>query len=180
VVRGFDPIAGPHPRVLVLGSIPSERSVAEGRYYAHPRNCFWRIMQELFAGGAELDYPARVEAVTRAGVAIWDVLHAAERRGSLDSAIETKGAAANDTVGFLRRHPTVESVFFNGATAERLFERYVEPAIPPGTGPRLRRLPSTSPANAGTSYEAKLDAWRAVAVASGRSGEDATMGKDSS
>jgi TDG/mug DNA glycosylase family protein len=168
LVRGFDPISGPDPRVLVLGTIPSVRSLSEGRYYAHPRNSFWRIMEDLFAEGAELDYPSRVEAVTRAGVAIWDVLHAAERRGSLDAAIEAEGAAPNDIAAFLRQHPSIRAVFFNGATAESLFRRHIAPAMPAGAGPRYHRLPSTSPANAGTPYGAKLDAWRAVAEAANR------------
>ncbi len=52
MIRGFDPIVGPGARVLVLGTIPSARSLELGQYYGHSRNAFWPIMQALFAGGA--------------------------------------------------------------------------------------------------------------------------------
>mgnify|MGYP002063656876 CR=1 FL=1 len=45
------------PRILILGSLPSERSIAEHQYYAHPQNAFWRIMQALF--GIDGEYANR-------------------------------------------------------------------------------------------------------------------------
>ena len=161
MIRGFPPIAAPDARVLILGTVPSERSLLERQYYAHPRNAFWRIMEELFAEGARLDYDERVEMLERAGVAVWDVLHAADREGSLDSAIVSETAAPNDIGGFLAEHPRVRSVFFNGAAAERLFRLHVGPALSE-SDLGFERLPSTSPANAARSFDAKLEAWRAV------------------
>ncbi len=51
---GFPPIAGPDARILILGSLPSQRSIAAGEYYAHPQNAFWRIMQELVGASGSL------------------------------------------------------------------------------------------------------------------------------
>ena len=82
-IRGFAPIVGREPRVLVLGTVPSELSLREGSYYAHPRNDFWPIMEALFSDGRPLGYEERVAMLRRAGVALWDVLdEAAARRQS--------------------------------------------------------------------------------------------------
>ena len=167
MIGSFAPIAGPDARVLVLGTIPSSRSLAEGQYYAHPRNAFWPIMQDLFAGGARLDYSSRVEMLVRARVAVWDVLRFAERDGSLDSAIVPASETPNDIVGFPVAHPDIGSIFFNGAKAEALFERRVAASVPRDRPLAFRRLPSTSPANAGVPATAKSEAWQAVAVAVG-------------
>ena len=85
MIHCFDPIAGPDARVLVLGTVPGQRSLDEDQYYAHSRNAFWSIMQALFAGGAQLDYPSRIEMLVDTHVAVWDVLRSVERNGSLDS-----------------------------------------------------------------------------------------------
>jgi hypoxanthine-DNA glycosylase len=118
-------------------------------------------MQELLGDGETLRYDQRIELVLRSRIALWDVLASAERRGSLDAAIEAGSEVPNDIAGFLAAHPRVTSVFFNGAKAESLFDRYVRSTLPPGRV-TLIRLPSTSPANAAVSLAAKREAWRAV------------------
>ena len=162
MVRGFEPIAGADARVLILGTAPSVRSLELQQYYGHPRNAFWPIMCALFAGGEELDYSGQVDLLVSARVALWDVLRAAERPGSLDSSIAAASAVPNDIGRFLAGHPDVAHIFFNGAAAQALFERHLSSLQ--ATEPALvfRRLPSTSPANAGVSFEAKLRAWGAV------------------
>jgi len=161
-IRGFEPLTGSEPRVLILGTAPSVLSLEKGQYYAHPRNGFWRIMEALFSGGRPLEYAERVEMLEQAGVALWDVLRQADRVGSLDANI--RRPVANDIAGLLRRHPSIRAAFFNGATAERLFATHVFSTLP-DNAPRVARLPSTSPANATISFALKLAAWDAVRVA---------------
>ena len=90
----------PQARVLVLGSMPGTISLRQGRYYAHPRNAFWPIAAEILGFDPALDYALRLERLTQAGVALWDVLQGCEREGSLDADI--RNAVPNDFAGFLR------------------------------------------------------------------------------
>lgn len=167
MITGFAPIARRDARVLILGTAPSRRSLEAGEYYAHPRNAFWPIIEQLFARETGLDYAARTSLLLEAKVALWDVLRAAERPGSLDADITEP--VANDFVGFFEGHRAVRTVFFNGTTARSLWERHVAHTLPAGLDLRPVTLPSTSPANAALNLEGKLAAWEAVrdAVAEG-------------
>lgn len=164
-LRGFAPIAAADARVLVLGSMPSAASLAAQQYYAHPRNAFWPLMGELFDAGPGLPYAERAARLRAAGVAVWDVLAACRRDGSLDAAIDPASMQINDFPAFFAAHPGITRVFFNGGTAEAVFRRWVLRRLDPLALPALVRLPSTSPAHAGRSLAAKLAAWRALAVA---------------
>lgn len=162
-VRSFPPIARSDAQVLILGSMPGIASLAAGQYYAHPRNAFWPIMGALYGARPGLAYGKRIACLTRHGVALWDVLQACEREGSLDTAIRADTLQTNDFAGFLRTHPRIERVIFNGATAHRIYLREVLPTLSSAArGLRLLRMPSTSPAHAAMKFTAKLEAWRAA------------------
>ena len=163
-VQSFAPVAGPGTRALILGSMPGVRSLHAGQYYAHPQNRFWPFMGELIGAAPALPYLERCSRLTAAGLALWDVLASCERHGSLDSAIRDDTAQANDFGALFARHPTIAMVLFNGSKAEGSFRRFVLPVLVE-TGAvaadlELRRLPSTSSANASQSAEYKLAAWR--------------------
>lgn len=159
--HGFPPVAAPDARVLILGSMPGQASLQAGRYYAHERNAFWRIMGDLLGAGPDLPYSQRLEKLTAAGIALWDVIAACERAGSLDADIVGHSVAANDFGAFFAVHRNIAHVFFNGAAAETGFRRHVLPGLP-DLPLRLCRLPSTSPAHAARSYADKLAAWSAI------------------
>ena len=159
--RCLPPIVASDARILILGSMPGRASLAAGQYYAHPRNVFWPIMGCLLDFDASRDYPARVDALKVAGIAVWDILDSCHRPGSLDSAIADDSLVANDLPGFLATHAEIHHVFFNGAKAESCFRRHIKLTMAePQIG--FARLPSTSPAHAGLSFERKLEAWRAI------------------
>jgi hypoxanthine-DNA glycosylase len=147
--------------VLVLGSLPGRASIEAGQYYAQPQNAFWHIMGELCAARPELPYRERLGALKRAGVALWDVLHAAERPGSLDASIVSSTQQPNDIVALLRRHSSIRTICFNGKKAEEIFRRHLEPDLP-RADIRLVGLPSTSPAHASLRRAQKLELWRKV------------------
>jgi hypoxanthine-DNA glycosylase len=164
-VRSFAPVAADDARILILGSMPGERSLAMREYYAHPQNRFWRILGSLTGIAHDAPYAARIESLRDAGIALWDVLASCRRKSSLDSAIERDSMRPNDFAAFLAAHPRVTHVFFNGATAEAVFQRHVRAALRERLRGRLlyyERLPSTSPAHAGMPYVEKARRWRAA------------------
>ena len=161
-IEGFPPIADADATVLILGSMPGEESLRAGQYYAHPRNAFWPIMEDLFGAGPGLDYAGRTAVLRASGVALWDVLASCVRTGSLDSAIAGQSMAVNDFPAFFQAHSGITRVFFNGALAEKCFLKSVRPVLEP-CSLRFQRLPSTSPAHAALSYAQKRAAWRVVA-----------------
>ena len=159
-VQSFEPIIGRHPRVIILGSMPGVASLEAVEYYAHPRNAFWRIMHELFGIDHRAAYAERIRELSRNPVILWDTLAACYRPGSLDSNIDIGTARANDFPSLLKRHRKIRAILFNGATSEKYFRQLALPGLPGAADIELMRMPSTSPANAGMSFEQKLTAWR--------------------
>ncbi len=154
--RSFPPVVDANTRLLVLGSLPGEASLATGRYYAHPRNLFWPLIgMAVDEDLAAMPYEARLEALLRHGVGLWDVVAEASRAGSLDSAITD--AAENDLRGLVERLPALRAVAFNGGTSAKTGMRQLAGV----EGVALVRLPSSSPAYAGRT-ELKRQAWMAL------------------
>ncbi|HEY6984521.1 MAG TPA: DNA-deoxyinosine glycosylase [Rhodanobacteraceae bacterium] len=161
-VSSFPPQVGAGCRVLVLGTVPSLRSLQMRQSYAHPHNLFWPFMGVLYDAGPDLPYPERIARLHAAGVGIWDVLKDCERPGSLDSNIRRSSEIVNDIPALLELHPTIEAIALNGTKARQVFERRIGPGIRPErlAGIDVLALPSTSPANASIPRAVKLDRWR--------------------
>lgn len=162
--HSFPPVARAGARVLVLGSMPGIASLEAQQYYAHPRNAFWWVMEELFGVDRALSYAKRTKALAAEGVALWDVLAECRREGSLDADIERDSIVPNDIAGFLARHRRVRALCFNGRKSREVFDRHVVRALPADLAARvsLHDLPSTSPAHAGMTWETKRDKWSVV------------------
>jgi hypoxanthine-DNA glycosylase len=160
-VHSFPPIARADARVLILGSMPGVASLEVQRYYAHPRNAFWTVMGALVGATPDLPYDQRLGRLQDAGIAVWDVLHSAEREGSLDTAI--LNAEPNDVPGLLEDCPQITLVVTNGSYATATFKRLLwKPCLAVRPALRHAALPSTSPANARSNTARKLEVWRAV------------------
>lgn len=158
---GFKPVASKSAQILILGSMPGAESLKMQQYYAHPRNAFWPIMQALFGTTLDWSYEKRCQHLISQHIAVWDVLKACDRRGSLDSNIDTETIKANDFNRFFKDHPNIKKLYFNGAKAEQTYQAYVLATLDekwrkiPAT-----RLASTSPAYAVMSQEQKIKTWK--------------------
>ncbi len=158
-MHSFPAVINAGTRILILGSMPGVASLDAQQYYAHPRNQFWRLMGDIGVAGTGLSYRQRLQALLGHGLGLWDVLHSCVRGGSLDAAIELHSALPNDLLPLLREYQVMR-LCCNGATAHAALQRHFGKALA-SEFPHIdiRRLPSTSPANASWSYARKLAAW---------------------
>jgi hypoxanthine-DNA glycosylase len=154
----FPPLASPDITVLVLGSLPGERSLAVNEYYGHPHNRFWRVIAAVTGNDVPLTYDEKISLLSRAGIGLWDVARGANREGSLDSAIHDE--VPNDIPGLIATRPRLRLIAFNGQKPARLFNRYFQPA----PGITHATLPGTSPANAAWTLDRLVTAWHAALV----------------
>ena len=154
--QSFAPIESKEVRILILGSMPGDASIAAGQYYAHPRNRFWPLMATLLGCALPEDYENRCRMLQEHGIALWDVAGSAVRPGSMDSAMREE--RPNDIAGLMARHPELRVVAFNGQKAKQLFDRFFQrfPDV------RYLPMPSTSPANASFSMARLAERWKAM------------------
>ena len=158
--RCFDPVVDARTRLLILGSLPGERSLALQQYYGNKQNRFWHLMSAVL--GVELvplDYPARLATLLDHGVGLWDVVAEATRDGSLDSNIRARDD--NDLAALLARHPAIGHLAFNGGTAAKLGVKLLGEQAGRYT---ISALPSSSPAYT-LAYADKLRQWLPLAAA---------------
>ena len=157
IKRSMPPVGSTTPRLLILGSLPGEASLRAQRYYAHPQNQFWRLLgQAIGEDLASMAYDQRLERLAVRGVALWDVVGQAMRRGSLDGAI--RGATANPLTSYVATHSRLETIAFNGKTAARLGRA----ALGLLGAIELIDLPSSSPAYT-LPFSAKAERWATLA-----------------
>lgn len=153
--RSFPPVVDENTRVLILGSLPGEASLAATQYYAHPRNAFWRLLETVLDEAlVALPYDDRLATLQQHGIGLWDVVAEAERRGSLDTAI--LNPSANDLLALVETLPALQAVAFNGGTAAKLGSRLLASVA---DRIALIALPSSSPAHAARSFQDKALAW---------------------
>lgn len=153
--HGISPVYDENSSVLILGSFPSVRSRAEGFFYGHPRNRFWRVLAAVFGTAVPTTINEKKAFLLGNGVALFDVLAECEICGSSDSSI--KAAVPNDLSPILSGS-RITRIFVNGQTAAKLYDKYLRQTV----GLSAICLPSTSPANAAWSEERLIDAWRAI------------------
>ncbi|CAN5214437.1 DNA-deoxyinosine glycosylase [soil metagenome] len=151
----FPAVVDANTRVLILGSLPGDASLALAQYYGHPRNAFWRLLEGVLETPlVALAYEARLATLLSHGVGLWDVIAQAQRPGSLDAAIID--AEANDLFALVDTLPALRGVAFNGSTAAKLGGKLLGDRLP------TLALPSSSPAHAARSFDEKLALWRAI------------------
>lgn len=153
--RCFDPVVDRHTRLLILGSLPGDKSLAVQQYYGNRQNKFWELLGAVLERDLRsLNYDARLATLLECGVGLWDVIAEAEREGSLDSAIAN--ASHNALAELVETLPNLRAIGFNGGTASRMGRKQLQAS---SACPFLMDLPSSSPAHT-IGFESKLTVWR--------------------
>ena len=169
ISHGFDPVFDERSRILVLGSFPSVLSRANAFYYGNPQNRFWRVIAHSLGkpvppnegeplppdGGAaslEESIAAKKALLLEGGIALWDAIEECDIKGSSDASIKNIVPAHIERITECAH---IEAVICNGATAGRLYKRYLQWKV----GLVAHVLPSTSPANAAWKTERLIERW---------------------
>ena len=165
-LKCFPPFIDAHSKVLILGTMPGPTALAKQEYYGFAGNHFWKIMFDFLGrrGGscarpvkkaatrAAPTYAEKIRLLKQNGIALWDVFAACERKSALDQHIEN--AELNPIPELLEEYPNIKTILLNSRTAEKIFRKHFEAVAVPSY-----YMPSTSPANAGLSYEKKYQIW---------------------
>lgn len=152
----FPPISNAETKILILGTLPGDRSLEKGEYFAHPGNRFWKIMAAITNNSEPETYPEKLDLLNKTGIGVWNVLHKARRDGSPDNAI--KEEKPNGIPGFLDNHKKIKVIGFDGQKAETLFNKYFSRR----SDIKYFSLPGCSAANARFNLEALCDKWEVI------------------
>ena len=155
VLHLIQPIYNQDSKVLILGTFPSVKSREGQFFYHHPQNRFWKIISSIYEEELPKTIEEKKQLLLRNNIAVWDVIHSCEIVGSSDSSI--KNVIPND-LSVVLHNSDVTKVITNGGLAFKLYMIYLFPK----TGIEAINLPSTSPANAGFSFERLYEKWKCL------------------
>lgn len=151
----FAPVYDTNSRILILGSFPSVKSREQQFFYGHPQNRFWKVIAALFEEPVPERIPEKKDLLLKHHIALWDVIAECDIAGSSDSSIKNVVPAE---LSVILDHAPIRTIYANGAKAYDLYQKYTYPV----TGRDIRKLPSTSPANAAFQMERLLGAWQEI------------------
>ena len=151
----FPPVFNENSEILILGSFPSVKSRQESFFYANPQNRFWKLMAQLLNESTPKDTKDKIVMLKKHKIALWDVIESCDIVGSSDSSISN--VVPVDISQILSRANIIK-VYANGGKAFELYNKYLYPK----TKLEITKLPSTSPANAGHSFDKLLSEWKKI------------------
>ncbi len=163
LAKSFNAVIDGEISVLVLGSMPGVKSLEQQQYYAHPRNAFWPIMNELLNLNRDLSYAEQLTQLNWQGVGLWDVYGQCYREGSLDASIDQASIEFNPIVDVLSSHPDIKCIACNGQAAYKAMLKYKKQTNKSlWSNVEIKVFPSTSPANAAMNFDEKLACWSVI------------------
>ena len=75
MIRSFPPIINSETEILIVGTMPSVKSLEAQQYYAHPRNAFWKIIATLYHQGVKFaDFQEKKACLLANRLGLWDSL----------------------------------------------------------------------------------------------------------
>lgn len=155
IIHPFPPLYNENSETLILGSFPSVKSREEMFFYGHPQNRFWKLIAGIYNEETPISVDDKKRFILNYNLALWDVIHSCTVTGSSDSSI--KNVVPND-ISKILQNSKVTRIFTNGATAYKLYTKYIFPK----TGIEAIKLPSTSPANAIFSLDKLEVHWKII------------------
>lgn len=155
ISHGFEPVFNERSTVLVLGSFPSVLSRKNDYYYGNPQNRFWRVLAAIAKEPVPETISEKKEMLLSRGIVLWDVIQECDIKGSSDASIKNVVPAQ---VELITRTAPIKRVICNGATAGRLYKKYLLYKV----GIEAELLPSTSPANAAWGFDRLSERWLAA------------------
>lgn len=152
VKHPFPAVTSQNARILILGSVPSVKSVENNFYYMHPQNRFWRVLSRIF----DEDFTAmqtqeKIAALHRHGIALYDSVEECDIQSSKDSAISNVIPADIEKI---MSGTEIERIFCNGKASFNYLVKYH-----PDLAEIAEVLPSTSPTNAACSLDRLVTEW---------------------
>ncbi len=152
--KAFPPIIHKDSKILILGTMPGEKSLELQEYYGNRGNQFWKLLFAIFGETLTHDYNVKLALLKSHHIAVWDVLEYCEREGSLDSKIKNEVPNLFDSL--YAKFPDIKHVFFSSKNASAYYDKYVG-----RSGSILYEvLPSPSGANATMPFSEKLEVWK--------------------
>ena len=114
IKNSFEPIIDKNSKILILGSLTSDKSIEKSEYYGNKTNQFWNFISICFDGKKINfnDYEEKISYLLKNHIALWDIYSKANRKGSLDSNI--KNSYFNDIIGLLKLYPNINKIVTNG------------------------------------------------------------------
>lgn len=141
--------------ILILGSFPSVKSRANGFYYMHPQNRFYKVLSEIYH---EDFYCCSIEEkkqlLTKHKIALYDVILSCDIIGSSDESIDH--VVPIDLKEIMEHYP-IHKIYLNGKKASSLFFKYFKDYTSLAI-----TLPSTSPANCRYSLSNLVEEWKVI------------------
>lgn len=151
VKHELKPIYNEESKILILGTMPSVKSREVGFYYAHPKNRFWWVLEEIFQEKIE----DKTLFLLDKHIALWDVLATCNITGSSDASI--KNAKPNNIQKILKESK-IEVIFTTGKTAYKYYLKFFKDKI----NLPVFCLSSTSPANCKVKNEELLEEYSII------------------
>lgn len=161
---GLSAWVGDSPKILILGTMPGDKSLKEQAYYCDTaHNSFWKIMYSIFG---EKDSVSNYDFIASYNIALWDCVQSGVRKGSTDDGYDINSLIPNDIQSFLKEHPSIRTIILNGKgkgskrhpSTVFLFNRFFSTMDFDG---KIILLSSTSN-TCSLAFEEKLKEWSAI------------------
>lgn len=152
VYHELPPIYDEYSKVLILGSMPSQKSRKVGFYYAHKTNRFWLILEKLFHVNLNT-IEEKKKFLLDNRIALWDVFAFCEINASSDASI--KNYQLND-IDMILKHANIKAIFCTGKKSYDTLIKNFKTNMP------IIYLPSPSSANAAFSLETLVTKYKII------------------